>query len=145
MEEQARADQEYLDRYRAEQIRKARMDWLHPSHWSPIDNPTQPTQQSVAQQVQENVELNPSVDHVDDATASSAKKNDKTPMTVDMQVYEITPPPSKQQKDKAHPLPFRIHVKNRGRSERIANQKKLFKFDDKGTRSNPELAFDCSP
>ncbi|GJV72820.1 hypothetical protein Tco_1492815, partial [Tanacetum coccineum] len=58
---------------------------------------------------------------------------------------EITPPPSKQKKDKAPPLPFRIYVKNRGRSKRIANQKKLFKFDDKGTGSTLDLEFDCSP
>ncbi|GKE22925.1 hypothetical protein Tco_1434437 [Tanacetum coccineum] len=80
----------------------------------------------------------------DGAIASSTKKNGKRPMSTDMQSDEITPPPSKQKKDKAPPLPFRIYVKNKGRLERIANQKKLFKFDDKGTGSTPDLAFDCS-
>ncbi|GKF56249.1 hypothetical protein Tco_0166589 [Tanacetum coccineum] len=126
-----------MDRYRAEQEYEARMDWMQASHWKsdedmPANNPTQPTQQSGVQQV-------------DDATESLTKKNGKRPMSKDMQPDEITLPPSKQKKDKAPLLPFRIYVKNRGRSKRIANQKKLFKFDDKGTGSTLDLAFDCSP
>ncbi|GKD36169.1 zinc finger, PMZ-type containing protein [Tanacetum coccineum] len=104
----------------------------------------------VEQEYLDSLELNPSIGHVqdmqvDDATASSTKKNGKRPMSTDMQADEITSPPSKQKKDMAPPLPFRIYVKNRGRSERIANQNKLFKFNNKGTGSTPELAFDCSP
>ncbi|GKE34512.1 zinc finger, PMZ-type containing protein, partial [Tanacetum coccineum] len=168
LEEIARVKQEYLDRYRAEQEYEARMDWMHESHWQSdedmlANNPTQPTQQSGVQQVQamttqqsvdhqvqESVDLNPSLDHVqdvqeDDANASLTKNNGKRPMSTDIQADEITPPLRMQKKDKAPPLPFRIYVKNRGRSERIENQKKLFKFDDKGTGSTHDLAFDCSP
>ncbi|GJV09584.1 calcium/proton exchanger [Tanacetum coccineum] len=136
LKEEARVEQEYLYAYRAEQEYEVRMDWMHPSHWqsdeesslvesnnksSPFDNPTQPTQQSVVEHVQ---------------------KNEKAPMNEDVQSDEITPPPSKKKNDKAPPLPFRIYVKNMGRSERIANQKKLFKFDDKGFGSTLDLAFD---
>nr|GEY18712.1 hypothetical protein [Tanacetum cinerariifolium] len=118
LEKKAKEEQEYLDRYRAEQEYKERMDWMHASHWQsdedmPTNNPTQPTQQSGVQQVQEldtqqyvdhqvqeSVELNPSIDHVqdmqvDDATTSSTKNNRKRPMSIDMQADEITPPPSK--------------------------------------------------
>nr|GEW24341.1 splicing factor [Tanacetum cinerariifolium] len=43
------------------------------------------------------------------------------------------------------PQPFRIYVKNRGRSERIAKlQGKNFKFDAQGTGSTPNKAFDVS-
>ncbi|GJS30381.1 hypothetical protein Tco_0491001 [Tanacetum coccineum] len=43
------------------------------------------------------------------------------------------------------PQPVRIHVKNRGRSERIAKlQGKKFKFDAQGTSSTPDKAFDWS-
>nr|GEU87918.1 hypothetical protein CTI12_AA091940 [Tanacetum cinerariifolium] len=43
------------------------------------------------------------------------------------------------------PQPFRIYVKNRGRSERIAKlQGKNFKFDAQGTSSTPDKAFDVS-
>ncbi|GJX38358.1 calcium/proton exchanger [Tanacetum coccineum] len=101
LEEEARVEQEYLNRYMAEQEYEARMDWMHASHW-----------QSNAYIL----ELNPSIDHVqdmqvDDATASSTKKNRKRPMSTDMQVDEITSPSSKQKKDMAPPLPFRIYVK----------------------------------
>ncbi|GJT83932.1 hypothetical protein Tco_1058274 [Tanacetum coccineum] len=78
------------------------MDWMYDSHWQsdedmPANNPTQPTQQSGVQQVQELA----------------------TQQSIDHQADEISPPPSKQKKDKAPPLPFRIYVKNRGRSEII--------------------------
>ncbi|GKE13566.1 hypothetical protein Tco_1417117 [Tanacetum coccineum] len=87
LEETARVEQEYLDRYRAEQEYEARMDWMHESHWQSdedmlANNPTQTTQQSGVQQE-------------DDATASSTKKNRKRPMSIDMQADEITPPPIK--------------------------------------------------
>ncbi|GJW02719.1 putative reverse transcriptase domain-containing protein, partial [Tanacetum coccineum] len=117
-QETTRVEQEYLARYRAEQEYEARMDWMHESHWQSdedmlANNPTQPTQQSDVQQVQamatqqsvnhqvqESVDLNPSLDHVQDmqedgATASSTKKNGKRPMSTDMQADEITPPPIK--------------------------------------------------
>nr|GFB08833.1 splicing factor [Tanacetum cinerariifolium] len=43
------------------------------------------------------------------------------------------------------PQPFRIYVKNRGRSEMIAKlQGKNFKFDAQGTGSTPDKAFDVS-
>ncbi|GJY50552.1 hypothetical protein Tco_0441399 [Tanacetum coccineum] len=43
------------------------------------------------------------------------------------------------------PQPFRIYVKNRGRSERTAKlQGKNFKFDAQGTGSTPDKAFDVS-
>ncbi|GJS44252.1 hypothetical protein Tco_0569295 [Tanacetum coccineum] len=137
--EEARVEQEYLDRYRAEQEYEARMDWMYDSHWQsdedmPANNPTQPTQQSGVQQVQE-LATQQSIDHQEWEKANEYR----------MQADEISPPPSKQKKDKAPPLPFRIYVKNRGRSESIANKKKLFKFDDKGIGYTPDLAFDCSP
>nr|GEW20963.1 hypothetical protein [Tanacetum cinerariifolium] len=104
----------------------------------------------VEQEYLDSVDLNPNIDHVqdmkvDDATAISTKKNGKRPMSTDMPADEITLPLSKQKKDKAPPLPFRIYVKNKGRSQRIAKQKKLFKFEDKRTGSTPDLAFDYSP
>nr|GFA62295.1 hypothetical protein [Tanacetum cinerariifolium] len=48
-EEEARVEQEYLDRCRAKQEYEARMDCMHASHWKsnedmPSNNPTQPTQ-----------------------------------------------------------------------------------------------------
>ncbi|GJX24415.1 hypothetical protein Tco_0228860 [Tanacetum coccineum] len=43
------------------------------------------------------------------------------------------------------PQPFKIYVKNRGRSERMAKlQGKNFKFDAQGTGSTPDKAFDVS-
>ncbi|GKE94075.1 hypothetical protein Tco_1578930 [Tanacetum coccineum] len=67
LEETARVEQEYLDRYRAEQEYEARMDWIHESHWQSdedmlANNPTQTTQQSGVQQVQA-MATQQSVDH----------------------------------------------------------------------------------
>nr|GEV28070.1 hypothetical protein [Tanacetum cinerariifolium] len=132
LEEEARVEQEYLNAYMAEQEYEARMDWMHPSYWQSNE------ESNLAEANNRNI-------HVDDATATSSKNNEKAPMNEDVQSNEITPPPTKKKNDKASPLLFRIYVKNSGRSERIANQKKLFKFDDKATGSTSDLAFDVSP
>ncbi|GJZ75272.1 hypothetical protein Tco_0639737 [Tanacetum coccineum] len=78
-------------------------------------------------------------DHVEDVAAG------KQPMTEDESTVEVNPKPTRSQKSKATKVPnqMRIFHKNKGRYERIFNQKmKNFKFDEHGTGSSPDKAFD---
>ncbi|GKC82916.1 hypothetical protein Tco_1138633 [Tanacetum coccineum] len=89
---------------------------------------------------QENVASNVDV-------AASAQDNNKGKAIQEGSNSKSSAKPMRKSKRlrQEEPQPFRIYVKNRGRSKRIAKlQGKNFKFDAQGTGSTPDKAFDVS-
>nr|GEU89912.1 hypothetical protein [Tanacetum cinerariifolium] len=81
-----------------------------------------------------------------DVTASAQYKKKEKDIQEGSNSQSATKPVRKSKRlRQEEPKPFRIYVKNTGRSEMIAKlQGKNFKFDAQGTSSTPNKAFDVS-
>ncbi|GJT22501.1 zinc finger, PMZ-type containing protein [Tanacetum coccineum] len=137
-------EEEYVRRCREQEEWEARMDWTHPMNWiegsnegsrdgeqfPAQNNPAQATQQSMIHTTNEDVAAVDNgkgkvVDEATDETAQPSKKRNR-----------------QKWQEQAYVDGVRIYVKNRGRSERIANRRN--KFENLGPGSNPEKALDVS-
>ncbi|GKA51287.1 hypothetical protein Tco_0744483 [Tanacetum coccineum] len=108
---------------------------------SVTNDPSHPTQSTEEQVGDDQVTASDA-----DVTASAQDKNKgKAIQEGTNSKFAATPRRKSKRLRQEEPEPFRIYVKNRGRSERIAKlQGKNFKFDAQGTGSTPDKAFDVS-
>ena len=125
----------------------------------PQQAPLFPTQQSQAAKNEKNKGKEPAevipdapeepAEVIPDIAQDLAAKNEKNKGKEPAEVIPDAPEDGQKNQGKKRgrkpkaetPSYGRIYYKNRGRSERIANQKKAFKFDEFGTGSTPEKAF----
>ncbi|GJW91888.1 hypothetical protein Tco_0169441 [Tanacetum coccineum] len=165
MEEQAReqakidAEQEKLDKERREeQEYEEKNDYFNPANWpeesmkeAPMNQQyhevfipsihSQPTQQSGVWVVDTTVsDDGPAVDK---GKAKASVEDGPAPQQ-GISIEDGPAPKKKRGRPPSSVDGIRIHHKNRGRSERIANMKlnKPFQFDKFGTGSTPDKAFD---
>ena len=145
MHDQAMINEEVAHRYVEQEEWEARVADLDANNDVPTqqqtsiqNNPSQPTQ---ASSIHGNVQIPSS----DDAAADKGKETTYANHTQDA----IETPKKRRNMHKWMDAAFvngvRIYVKNRGRSERIAKQSKPFQFDDVGSGSTADKAFDVSP
>ncbi|GJX74363.1 hypothetical protein Tco_0312958 [Tanacetum coccineum] len=115
---------------------------------SVINDPSHPTQSTKVQVGDADVAASAQDIHEGDAdVAASAQDKNKGKAIQEGSNSKSAAKPVRKSKRlrQEEPQPFRIYVKNRGRSERIAKlQGKNFKFDAQGTCSTPDKAFDVS-
>ncbi|GJR02976.1 hypothetical protein Tco_0525960 [Tanacetum coccineum] len=132
MEEQDMLEQEYLNRHRQKEEWEARNDYLNEMHWMEEETHEvviEESHQDVIEETHEAVDKGKAVSEVPHDTTEQGKSGSKNRNRQKWQ-------------QQAYVDGVRIYVKNRGRSERIANQK--HKFDPMGTGSTPEKALSIS-
>ncbi|GJR18667.1 hypothetical protein Tco_0967194 [Tanacetum coccineum] len=111
---------------------------------SVTNDPSHPTQ-STEEQVGDGQVTASAASDADVAASAQDKNKGKAIQEGTNSKSAATPRRKSKRLRQEEPEPFRIYVKNRGRSERIAKlQGKNFKFDAQGTGSTPDKAFDVS-